>query len=215
MPSLLTTLLLIVFCGPYNWPPANSRMILTPANLSTTHLTKTQPGQETSITEANWRRHPKITAIRNIVRSVNAGLRKRRYKTARREFESCPNQYFTLRRIARDAKGVVAWYEEYFEYEDGSYDFHAYYDHAERLRFVLAVARAANGTREQLRIYFDETGKRLWKIDKLLKGWGCPGCFSSYSDSDEGLAFDPAKEFANDKGCEEIKTKPKRRDRRT
>jgi hypothetical protein len=161
------------------------------------------------ITEANWQRHPKITAIRNIVRSVNAGLRKGTYKTARREFESCPNQYFTLRRIARDAKGVVAWYEEYFEYEDGSYDFHAYYDHAGRLRFVLVFARAANGTREQLRIYFDETGKRLWKIDKLLKGWGCPGCFSSYTDSDEGLAFDPAKEFKNDTGCKEIK--PKRR----
>jgi hypothetical protein len=167
-------------------------------------------GQETAISEANWQGHPKIRAIRNVVRSVNAGLKRGSYKTARREFETCPNQYFTLRRIARDTKGVVAWYEDYFQYEDGSYDFHYYYDHAGRLRFILASARAANGTREELRIYFDETGKRLWKIDKLLKGWGCPGCFSAYSDSDEGLAFDPNKAFADDRGCKEIKREPKR-----
>lgn len=165
------------------------------------------------ITEANWQQHPEIRAIRRIVRSVDASLKQGNYKIARREFEVCPNQYFTVRRIARDSKGVVAWYEDYFEYEDGSYNFHYYYDHVGRLRFILAFARAANGTREELRIYFDETGKRLWKIDKLLKGWGCPGCFSGYSDSDEGLAFDPAKAFANDEGCKEIKPKPGRRAR--
>jgi hypothetical protein len=76
---------------------------------------------------------------------------------------------------------------------------------AGRLRFVLAVARSANGTREQLRIYFDEAGKRLWKTDKLLKGLGCPGCFSAYYDSDERLAFDPAKDFAIVAGCHEAK----------
>jgi hypothetical protein len=168
-------------------------------------------GQNTAITEANWQRHPGIVAVRKIVRSVNAGLKRGTYKTARREFESCPDQYFTLRRIARDTKGVVAWYEDYFQYEDGSYDFHYYYDRTGRLRFLLAFARAANGTREELRIYFDETGKRLWKIDKLLKGWGCPGCFSAYSDSDDGLAFNGNKAFADDQGCEEIKPQPKRR----
>jgi hypothetical protein len=71
------------------------------------------------------------------------------------------------------------------------------------------MARSANGTREELHIYFDENGKRLWKTDKLLKGQGCPGCFSAYYDSDKALAFDPAKDFANDEGCKEIKPNPK------
>lgn len=162
-------------------------------------------GQNTAITKANWQRHPKIAAIRNVVRSVNAGLKKGSYKTARREFESCPDQYFTLRRIARHSNRVVAWFEEYFEYEDGSYDFNYYYDQAGRLRFVFAFARAANGTREQLRLYFDETRKRVWQTHKRLKGWGCPGCFSAYLDSDEQLVFDPNKAFADDQGCKEIK----------
>lgn len=212
MSSLWTTLLLAAFCGAYVVPPAGLRTILAPTRAPASHETETIPtGQETEITEANWQRHPKIIAIRRIVSSVDAGLKKGSYKTSERKFESCQDQFFTLRRIARDSKDAVAWYEQYFEYEDGSYDFHYYYDPAGRLRFVFAQAYAANGTREQLRIYFDEAGKRLWKTDKLLKGWGCPGCFSGYSDSDEALAFDPNKAFANDEGCKEIKPTPKRR----
>ena len=167
-----------------------------------------------AITEKNWRQHPKITAIRRIVSSVKAGLKKGTFKTSERAFDYCDDQHFTSRRIARDAKGNVAWYEDYSEGEDASWDFFYYYDHAGRLRFVFAVARAANGTREQLRIYLDETGKRVWKTDKLLKGMGCPGCFSAYSDSDAALAFDPAKAFAKDDGCKEIKPTPRRRGRK-
>lgn len=168
------------------------------------------PGQGAeAITEKNWQQHPKIRAIRGIVSSVNAGLKKGAFKTSERRFEYCDDQHFTLRRIAHDSKGVVAWYEDYSEGEDASWDFYYYYDRAGRLRFVFAFARAANGTREQLRIYLDETGKRLWKTDKLLKGWGCPGCFSAYSESDAALAFDPAKAFAKDDGCKEIKPTPR------
>ena len=167
-----------------------------------------------AITEKNRQQHPKIRAIRRIVSSVNAGLKTGTFKTSERRFEYCDDQHFTLRRIARDSKGVVAWYEDYSEGEDASRDFYYYYDRAGRLRFVFAFARAANGTREQLHIYFDETGKLLWKTDKLLKGWGCPGCFSAYSESDEALAFDPAKAFAKDVGCKEIKPTPRQRGRK-
>jgi hypothetical protein len=144
------------------------------------------------------------------VSPIDDGLKKHAFKTSQRSFKHCENdQFFTVRRIARDSKGAVRWYERYSEGQDASWDFQHYYDSAGRLRFVFAMARAANGTREQLRIYFDETGKRLWKNDKVLKGSGCPGCFSGYSDSDKGLAFDPAKEFANNEGCEQIKPNPK------
>lgn len=171
--------------------------------------------QKPEITEATWLNHPKIQAIRRIVKTTQSGLKRNIFKTSERKFESCQDQFFTLRRIARDSKGVAAWYEDYSEGQDASWDFHYYYDRNGRLRFVFASARSANGTREQLRIYFDETGKRLWQTDKLLNGPGCPGCFSAYTDSDEALAFDPAKAFANDEGCKEMEPKSGRRARRT
>jgi hypothetical protein len=166
-------------------------------------------GQGREITAANWERNPQIIAIRGIVGPINAGLKSGAYKTSEREFNNCEGQFFVIRRIARDSRGAVAWYEDYLEGEDATWDFQYYYDSAGRLRFVFAMARSTNGTREQLRIYFDETAKRLWKNDKFLKGPGCPGCFSAYYDSDKALAFDPGKEFANDEGCEEIKAHSK------
>ncbi len=173
---------------------------------SQTQIKKT--GRETEITEANWQQHPKIKAIREVVRSINLALKKGSYKISKREFEACPNQYFTGRRIARDSKGSAAWYEDYSEGADATWDFLYYYDPAGRLRFVFAVAREVSGTREHLRIYFDEAGKRLWKTDKILKGWGCAGCFSAYLDSDELLTLHGKKAFADDEGCKEINQGP-------
>lgn len=161
--------------------------------------------QASEITEANWQRNPQIMAIRGIVGPINAGLKSGAYKTSERDFKNCENAFLVVRRIARDSTGAIAWYEDYSEGEDATWDFQYYYDRAGRLRFVFAMARSTNGTREQLRLYFDENRKRLWKDDKFLKGPGCPACFSAYYDSDKALAFDPGKGFANEEGCEEIK----------
>jgi hypothetical protein len=167
------------------------------------------PQQNSEITESNWEQNPQIKAIREMVAATDAALKNHSFKTSERRFEYCPNVQLTVRRIAQDSKGAAPWYETYSEGQDESWNFHYYYDSGGRLRFVSATARSANGTREELHIYFDENGKRLWKTDKLLKGQGCPGCFSAYYDSDKALAFDPAKDFANDEGCKEIKPNPK------
>jgi hypothetical protein len=172
----------------------------------------TTPGltlQESEFTEANWLSHPKIKAIRGMVKTTRSRLKRKSFKVSERKFESCQDQFFTLRQIARDSKGVAAWYRQYFEYEDGSYDFQYYYDLGGRLRFVFAVTFAANGTRQQHRIYFDETGKRIWEVTRFLKGPGCPGCFP-IPYPDEALAHDAAKAFANDEGCKEMEPQPKR-----
>lgn len=203
---LLTVHPLAIRIGPV-WASA----LLLAAGLSARTPQKTTfSSQETKITAANWQQNPKIIEIRELVTSTDAELKKRAYKISERRLQYCRDgELFTVRRIARDAKGAVPWYEHYSEGQDESWDFHYYYDGAGRLRFVLADARSANGTREQLRVYFDEAGKRLWKTEKLLKGTGCPGCFSGYYDSDEKLAFDPAKDFANEAGCKEAKPKTK------
>ena len=164
---------------------------------------------QNQLTESNWHSRPSISNIRKIVASVDAGLKRNSYKTAKREFESCGDQYYTLRRIARDSTDTIVWYEQYFTYEDGSYDFHYYYDQKGQLRFVFATARHANGTRAQHRIYFDGKGKRIWETSKT-HGLGCPGCFENPY-PDEQIAFDPSRAFDNAEGCVEQKPQPRRK----
>ncbi len=168
-------------------------------------LNQTPQTAQTEITDANWESHPQIKEIRRTVSAIDSGLKNRNFKVSERKFESCADQFFTVKRIARDAKGLTRWYEEYGEGEDSSWDLKYYYDPKGKLRFVFGVARSANGTREQLRLYFDASAKRIWQSTKLLKGLGCPGCFSAYLDSDKPLAFDPEKAFTDDSGCKEIK----------
>jgi len=162
------------------------------------------------ITESNWRSHPKIVAIKKIVNSVNASLRQHTFKTAERRFDC--GRGLQLRRIARNAKGAVAWYEDYGEGEDSSGDYHQYYDSEGRLRFALITVYAATGLHgsiEQHRVYFDETGKLIWQSRKRVKG---PGYFAP-PNLQELPQQDPAKEFANspEEGCKELKPKPRLR----
>lgn len=161
------------------------------------------------IPKANWQRHPKIVAIRKIVRSIDAGLKTHTFKTAERKFNCEEVPYFTLQRIARNSKGAVAWYEEYSEGEDSSWDYFHYYDQAGRLRFVLIKDYVANGTREEFRVYFDESGKLVWQSRKKLRG---PGYFAP-TDLDELVKLAPAKEFKENlkEGCKLIRPKPGRR----
>ena len=166
-----------------------------------------QTQSSVAITEANWQQHPKIRPIRKMVSAINIGLKNGSFRSSQRRFESCGDQYFTLRRIARDAKGSVVWYEDYGEGEDSSWDYHYYYDNEHRLRFALIVVNAANGSREQHRGYYDESGKLIWQNRKTLKG---PGYFRP-TDIDELAKRDPAKKYANDQGCQEIKPRSGRR----
>src|SRR2546428_2757904 len=164
-----------------------------------------------AITEKNWRQHPKIVAIRKIVSAVDAGLKQGSLKISQRKFECGIGPL--LRRIARNAKGVATWYEDYGygESGDASEDDRYYYDHSGHLRFVLIIIYAVNGTRQQLRAYFDESGKLLKQTHRLVKG---PGYFYP-TNVEERVKQDPAREFASDaaEGCKEIKPRPRRQQR--
>jgi hypothetical protein len=166
-----------------------------------------------TITEKTWRQQPKIVAIRKIVSAVDAGLKQGSFKISQRRFE-CGSGTL-LRRIARDAKGVVTWYQDsgYGESGDASRDDRLYYDHSGHLRFVLIFINAVNGTREQLRAYFDESGKLLKQTYRLVKGLG----YFYPTNVEERMKQDPAKEFASDaeEGCKEIKPLPRRPGQRT
>ena len=159
------------------------------------------------ISDKNWQKHPKIIAIRRIVNSDNAGVRKGAFKT---EHRICEMDWFSRLRIARDSKGIVRWYQNYGEGEDSSRDNNYYYDDAGRLRFVLMTTYAANGTREQHRAYFDESGRLIYHGRRLLKG---PGYFGpQFDDLKKLVQMDPKKDFAEaGQGCKEIKPSAKHR----
>ena len=126
-----------------------------------------EPG---AITAANWRQHPKIKAVRSVVESVNAGKAKGAFKNSVRKFEYCEPYEDTLRRMAVDSKGIVRWYQKEAGSEDSSLSWEHYYDEAGRLRFVFISGGAVNGAKLEHRIYFDESGKRIWEEHKYVKG---------------------------------------------
>lgn len=176
----------------------------TPYSLANKNITQAMRHE---ITEANWRTHPQIQAVRQTVTAINAAIKRREFKRSERKLDcgGGDDLGFVLKRLARGKNGVARWFQEYSQGQDASWDFYYYYDEDGRVRFVFALARAANGTREQLRIYFDETGKRIWQR-RNLQGPGCPGCFSSYYDSNDSIVFEPIKEFASDGKCKVVKS---------
>lgn len=159
------------------------------------------------INDRNWQNNPQIIAIRKIVNSDNAEVRKGTFKT---EHRTCEEGWFSRLRIARDSKGTVRWYQHYQEGEDSSWDNNYYYDDAGRLRFVLMTSYAINGTREQHRAYFDESGSLIYHARRLLKG---PGYFGPpVEDLKELVKRDPNKDFAEQaQGCKEVKSSAKHR----
>ena len=163
------------------------------------------------INDRNWQKNSRIVAIRKIVNSDSAEVRNGRFKT---EHRICEEGWFSRLRIARDSKGTVRWYQHYQEGEDSSWDDNYYYDDAGRLRFALMTSYAINGTREQHRAYFDESGRLIYHGRRLLKG---PGYFGPpVEDLKELVKMDPKKDFAEaTQGCKEVKPSATHRTRKS
>lgn len=167
--------------------------------------------QEEKITASNWQRHPKIIEVRAIVDSINAGIRKGAFKISRREFEYCESYEDAMRKMAVDSKGVVRKYENQAGSDDSALTWQHYYDQLGRLRFVFISGGAANGAQLEHRIYFDESGKRLWEQHKYIKGpeYTFPEVWPE-EQNDRARPIqksEPAKAFAAKSPCEEKKRK--------
>lgn len=167
--------------------------------------------QEEKVTAANWQRHPKIIQVRAIVDSINAGIRKGAFKISQREFEYCEPYEDAMRKMAVDSKGVVRRYENQAGSDDSALTWQHYYDQLGRLRFVFISGGAANGAQLEHRIYFDESGKRLWEEHKYVKGpeYTFPEVWPE-EQNDRARPIqksEPAKAFAAKSPCEEKKRK--------
>src|SRR5205085_2484335 len=165
--------------------------------------------QETDeITKANWQQHPKIKAIRAIVQSVKTGLSSKSFTLKKRAFEYCEPYEDTARTVATDSKGMVRFYQNEGGSDDSALTWEYYYDEGGRLRFVFITGGAVNGSKLEHRIYFDETGKRIWEDQVYKKG---PGYTFPEIWPDEQLQItDAAAKFASKSQCPEVKRSGKR-----
>jgi hypothetical protein len=160
------------------------------------------------ITAANWRQHPKIKAVREMVAAVDGGMKKGILKASTRRFEYCEPYEDTVRRRVVDSRGVVRRYDREGGSEDSSLTLRHYYDPQGRLRFVFITGGAVNGAQLEHRIYFDENAERIWEEHKYPKGpeYSFPEVWP-----DEHLQkSDPAKAFAAVSPCTEAKARSRR-----
>jgi predicted SPOUT superfamily RNA methylase MTH1 len=189
----------------------NTTRIVACVLLLTIGVVSASAQSENEIRDKNWQNHPKIIAIRRIVNSANTDVRNGAFKT---EHRICEEGWFSRLRIARDSKGTVRWYQHYHEGEDSSWDDNFYYDDAGRLRFVIMTSYAINGTRQQHRAYFDESGSLIYHGRRLLKGTGYFG--PQVEELKELVHMDPKKDFAEGaQGCKEVKPSAKHRTRKS
>lgn len=151
------------------------------------------------ISEANWRQHPQIRAVRSMVESTNKDSARGILKTSERKFSYCQPYEDTLRKLTVDSRGIARKYETQGGSEDSSLTIEYYYDPGGALRFVFITGGAVNGSVLEHRIYFDEAGKRIWEEHKYIKG---PGYTFPEVWPDEHLQrSDPAKAFAASSPC--------------
>jgi hypothetical protein len=171
--------------------------------LSTIGASLASQGTGDEITKANWQQHPKIKQIRTIVQAVKAGMSRKALTTKRRNFEYCEPYEDVGRVIATDSSGRVRFYLSDASSDDSALKMEHYYDEAGRLRFVFITGGAANGSQLEHRIYFDETGKRIWEEPIYKKG---PGYTWPQVWPDEQLQInDPSARFSSKSPCPEVK----------
>jgi hypothetical protein len=160
------------------------------------------------ITAANWQQHPQIKLVRAIVESIQKETAKGVFKTSQQKFEYCDSYEDTLRKLTVDGQGVARRYETQGGSDDSSLTTEHYYDSSGRVRFVFISGGAVNGSVLEHRIYFDETGKRIWEEHKYLKG---PGYTFPEVWPDERLQISqPAAAFAAKSPCPAEKSKARK-----
>ncbi len=142
------------------------------------------------VTAANWRRHPRIIAIRNLVKADQVAMATKRWRADPvRQCRSETRPYAAETRAIRDEQGRIRTYVTSDGSDDSAYRIEHHYDEAGHLRFAFARSSAVNGAFVEYRLFLDEWGKELWR-DVRSRGsytFQRPPAFP-----DEALVRDPA-----------------------
>ncbi len=134
---------------------------------------QTLGGEEPAINTKNWRMHPRIVAIR-VLYTENQKLRNENKLKAEHKEYDCDTPGESERTVLRDEIGHIRVYLLRAGSEDSAYTAEHHYDSQGRLRFLFVTAGAVNESSLEMRLYFDDRGKFLWRDRKLVAGPGYP-----------------------------------------
>lgn len=156
------------------------------------------PAFAQKITAANWQRHPKILEITKIHLEfgLNAGMINK-FKKETTSFKYCQDYEDVERTIVRDKK-LVRRYSSADRSKKSKVQRHFTYDEKGVLRFAFIKGDAVNKTKIEHRVFFDETGKRIWEMQKLVSG---PGYSFPKVWPEEGMVHDPEQAYNAKNPC--------------
>ena len=154
------------------------------------------------LTNENYQQDARIKVIEEMVQNVNTGMGSGAIATAKRVFEYCQPYGIVERDIAKNTSGSVRMYEERGGSDNSDRRIKRYYDEAGKLRFVLITDAVRGGGELVQKVYYDESGKRLWVENKVT---GVPenSIPSNYPD-DVLVIASPEKAFAEPSPCKEV-----------
>jgi len=138
------------------------------------------------VTKLNWRHHPNIENVRSVVAEVDAAMAAGKLVGRVRECE------FEKRTLRVDDRGVVRFYQWDAGGEDSADLVDYYYDPSGRLRFLHAKGGAVPNAARETRLWFDESGRRLWRLH-TFHGEGMDFDPEEYP---EFIVRDPRKHYA-------------------
>jgi hypothetical protein len=124
------------------------------------------------INKKNWLKHPLIVAVREVYAENEKLQREHKLKTEKKDYGCESERLGDTRTALRDEAGRIRKYIAAMGSSDSMYTVEHHYDAQKRLRFLFVMAGAVNDSLLELRIYFDESGKRIWEDRKLVKGPG-------------------------------------------
>jgi len=146
------------------------------------------------ITMQNWLTHPKIAAVRAVVNDIDIADFAPETKTLCEE----SGHGETERTKMTDAHLVIRELVVAMGSEDSARTDSYYYDAAGTLRFAFRTHNDVHGNQREYRVYFDETGARIWEINRFA--------FSETFDAD--ITKSPYEAAAERTDLEELATSP-------
>ncbi|PJZ57598.1 hypothetical protein [Leptospira barantonii] len=137
----------------------------------------------------NWMQHPSILEIRKLYDTIEKEIREKRLSAQKKTFE--PDSPI-LKTIYKKNRNQIRKYVEEAGSEDSNLIASYYYDDRNVLRFIFAEGGAVNGSLMEHRVYFDSQGKKIWEIQKYVKG---PGYTFPSEWPEEKIIRDPSGNF--------------------
>jgi hypothetical protein len=124
------------------------------------------------VTQSNWLTHQAIKEIRLIYQKIESSIKKQHYQRKEKKQHYAVSYAPTRKIIYIDTHNIVRKFIVEAGSEDSSLVYNYYYNDQGILRFVFITGGAINGSVMEHRIYFDVMGKRIWEIQKYVKGPG-------------------------------------------